>query len=102
MIEISYEFIRDDFQVIFTFSGETDQIKLSYASDVELGAFVNKLIELIEKREVIDIQCNTTEKNDKEQIISSTIASIVEKFNQVIQGDGVNNQIPGGSPTNFI
>lgn len=102
MIEISYEFIRDEAQVIFTFARETDQIKLSYASDVELGAFINKLIELIEKRETINIQCNTTEKNDKEQIISSTIDNIVEKFNQVIQGDDANNQTSGDGPTNFI
>ena len=102
MVEISYEFISDDSQIIFTFSGEADQLKISYTSDVDLGAFVNKLIDLIEKGETINIECDTTNKNDKEQIVSSTIDGIVEKFNQVIQGEEVNNQMPGGSPTNFI
>ncbi len=85
MVKISYEFIRVDSQIVFTFSGETDQIQIPYSSDVELGVFVNKLIQLIEKRETVDIQCDTAEPNDKEQIISSTIDSIVEKFNNVIQ-----------------
>ncbi len=102
MAEISYEFISDDSQIIFTFSGETEQLNISYASDVDLGAFVNKLIDLIEKGATINIECDTTNKNDKEQIISSTIDGIVEKFNQVIQSGNDNNQTPDGNTTNPI
>lgn len=102
MAEISYEFISDDSQIIFTFSGETEQLNISYASDVDLGAFVNKLIDLIEKGETINIECDTINKDDKEQIISSTIDGIVEKFNQVIQSGNDNNQIPDGNLTSLI
>lgn len=87
MITISYEFRREDSTITFTFLADSQQLSISYASDVELGSFVNKLIELMEKEDKIDIRCTTSDsnKNAKEQIISETIEGIGQKFNQVIE-----------------
>lgn len=85
MIQIAYSFDKPDSKIRFTFQSESRELEISYASDVELGEFVRRLIELMEKEDTINLHCETQDKSEKEKIISETIEGIGQKFNQVIE-----------------
>ncbi|MDD4519618.1 MAG: hypothetical protein PHI50_01855 [Alphaproteobacteria bacterium] len=86
MIDISYEFNRTDACIDFTFIEEPRTLKVSYSTDVDLTSFVTRLINCIDKEEIIQPHCCTTDDamNDKERIINITIKNIIQKFNDTI------------------